>query len=72
MAKSSVATSSVFEVGLPQAEQKATLSGNSVPQFEHLAMEISRYSLPRQDKILGPHPYRPEAESRKPFLYYHP
>lgn len=55
VAKSSVAMSSVFEVGLPQAEQKATLSGNSVPQFEHLAMEISRYSLPRQNEILGAH-----------------
>jgi len=46
VAKSSVAMSSVFEVGLPQAEQKATLSGKAVPQFEHLVMKISRYSLP--------------------------
>ena len=46
VAKSSVAMSSVFEVGLPQVEQKATLSGNPVPQFEHLVMKISRYSLP--------------------------
>jgi len=45
VAKSSVATSSVFETGLPQAEQKATLFGSSVPQFEHLTMKISRSSL---------------------------
>jgi len=64
--------SSVFEVGFPQAEQKATLSGNPVPQFEHLAMKISRYSLPRQNEVWGLRPLRPEAESRKPFLYYHP
>jgi hypothetical protein len=45
VAKSSVATSSVFEAGLPQAEQKRTLFSNSAPQLEHLAMKISRYSL---------------------------
>ncbi len=52
VAKSSVATSSVFATGLPQAEQKATLSGSSVPQFEHLTMKISRSSLPRHKQIL--------------------
>lgn len=45
VAKSSVATSSVFEVGCPHEEQKRTLSGNSVSQFTHLAMKISRTSL---------------------------
>jgi hypothetical protein len=32
--------------GLPQEEQKRTLSDNSIPQDEHLAMKISGYSLP--------------------------
>ena len=38
VAKSSVATSSVFDTGRPQDEQKATLSDNAIPQFVHLAM----------------------------------
>jgi hypothetical protein len=29
-------------------------------------MKISRYSLPRQDEILGPQPFRPEAETGSP------
>src|ERR1700688_4118889 len=45
VAKSRVATSSVFEAGRPQDEQKRTLFANSVPQLAHLAMKISRYSL---------------------------
>jgi hypothetical protein len=45
VAKSSVATSSVFDVGRPQDEQKATLFANSVPQFVHVAINFSRYSL---------------------------
>jgi hypothetical protein len=53
VAKSSVATSSVFEVARPQAEQKRTLFSNSAPQLEHLAMKISRYSL-TQTLDIGP------------------
>jgi hypothetical protein len=34
VAKSSVAISSVFAIGVPQAEQKRTLSDNAVPQLE--------------------------------------
>jgi hypothetical protein len=37
--------SSVFEAGLPHEEQKRTLSANSFPQLEHLAMKLSRSSL---------------------------
>ena len=51
MAKSSVARSSVFEAGRPQEEQKRTLFDNSVPQVEHLAMKISRYSLTRRREL---------------------
>jgi hypothetical protein len=36
--KSSVARSSVFSTGLPQAEQKRTLAESSEPHEEHLAM----------------------------------
>jgi hypothetical protein len=46
-----VATSSVFETAIPQEGQKRTLSDNpldsSNPQDAHLAMKISRYSLPQ-------------------------
>jgi hypothetical protein len=45
VAKSSVATSSVFATGFPQDEQKPTLFDRSVPQVAHLAMKNSRYSL---------------------------
>src|ERR1035441_516673 len=38
VAKSSVATSSVFEAGLPQEEQKRTWLESSVPHDVHLAM----------------------------------
>ena len=34
VAKSSVAMSSVLETGMPQAEQKRTLSDKAVPQLE--------------------------------------
>jgi hypothetical protein len=34
VAKSSVAMSSVFETGIPQAEQKRPLSDKAVPQLE--------------------------------------
>jgi hypothetical protein len=34
VAKSSVARSSVFGIGVPQAEQKRTLSDKAVPQLE--------------------------------------
>ena len=45
MAKSSVATSSVFPTGTPQEEQKRTLADNSEPQDEHLGMKNSRYRI---------------------------
>ena len=50
MAKSRVATSSEFELGFPQEEQKRTLSAKSVPQLQHLAIEISRSSLNQRSK----------------------
>jgi hypothetical protein len=61
--KSSVATSSVFEAGRPQEEQKRTLFNNSVPHVEHLAMKISRYSLPQtSDLRTGPRTFVSFAE----------
>ena len=41
-----VATSSVFEAGVPQEGQKRIPPDNSNSQDAHLAMKISRYSLP--------------------------
>jgi hypothetical protein len=70
--------SSVLEEGRPQEEQKRTLFNNSVPQLEHLAIKISRYSL-QQD--LGPQTRTSDLSSRRaeqrcnvrgPPLYYHP
>jgi len=59
--------SSVFEAGLPQEEQKRTFSANSVPQLEHLAMKISRYSL-QQTADLGPQTsdLRPQTSDLRP------
>ena len=42
-----VATSSVFETGVPQEGQKRMPPDNSNPQDAHLAMKISRSSLPQ-------------------------
>lgn len=52
VAKSSVATSSVFETGFPQEEQKRTLFSNSMPHVAHLAMKISRYSLSQTSALI--------------------
>src|SRR5882757_3308396 len=50
-AKSRVATSSVLETGLPQAEQKRMSFASAVPQVEHLAMNFSRYSLTQASDV---------------------
>jgi hypothetical protein len=47
VAKSRVATSSVFTTGLPQEEQKRTFADNSVPQNTQFDMKISRYRIPQ-------------------------
>jgi len=78
VAKSSVATSSVFETGLPQVEQKATLSDSSVPQVEHLVMKISRYSLTQTSDFgrqtspsIGGAAVIAKVRGPTPLLYYH-
>jgi hypothetical protein len=59
--------SSVFEAGLPQEEQKRTLSANSIPQFEHLAMKISRSSLQQTaDLGLRTSDFRPQTSDFRP------
>lgn len=45
VAKSRVATSSVFTTGFPQEGQKRGLAESSVPQKAQLDIEFSRYSL---------------------------
>jgi hypothetical protein len=45
VAKSRVATSSVFTTGFPQEEQKRMLAESSVPQKAQLDMGISRYRI---------------------------
>jgi len=46
VAKSRVATSSVFTTGFPQDGQKRGLAESSVPQKAQLDIEFSRYRIP--------------------------
>jgi len=46
VAKSRVATSSVFTTGFPQEGQKRGLAESSVPQNAQLDIEFSRYRIP--------------------------
>lgn len=53
VAKSSVATLSVFTTGLPHEEQKRTLLESSVPQKTQFDIEISRYRITQEPELGG-------------------
>jgi len=51
VAKSSVATLSVFTTGLPHEGQKRTLFESSVPQKAQFDIEISRYRITQESDL---------------------